>query len=278
MYNDNEYFSFFKRRLFMRKFFIVFLILQSFMINATDYLDELDTMLDQGKYKEGLSKSLDYYKNNSDDLSLVWRVSSFYYFTSTKMSDKNDAISTLDDGINFTKKFIDNKNAEKSTLARINYWYAVLNSEKSRLKGIKASLDMIPTLRELAEKARKLDPSFSGPYHLVAMIDYNLPGLFGGDKFMMGVNIMKAIENDNEDVLYKVDAAEIFYSRNWDVNKKQKETDKQNIKGNPLNKDDREVALDLLNEAFSSYKRMPNPPVRVIDKMKEAEDLLKKLN
>ena len=182
-------------------------------------------------------------------------------------------------GMDISKQFLDITYGEKLTRAEIIFWYTANYGSRGETIGIKESLDIVPDLFNLADRALALDPTFAAPYLLKGRIDSSVPSFLGGDKFRMGVNLSKAILYNPTDMSVLVDSSVAFINRDWNVSDKRKKAinNKGETDGTPSNISDKEYAKKLLNQAIDQYKSLENPTKRDTLKLNEANELLKKL-
>ncbi|HQB62375.1 MAG TPA: hypothetical protein PK899_12050, partial [Spirochaetota bacterium] len=182
---------------------VVVFLLASLLASSVYSLDlaEIDKRLDRGDFldsKKELEKSFDKLNPN---LKILWRIARCYYELSDRAPNKKDTILLCEQGMELLKDYVDVKEGEPIDRAKIVYWYDVLYSRRGKAIGIKESLNIIPELFKLADKAISIYPKFGDPYHLKAAIDDAVPGFLGGDKFRMSENFTKAISYD-ENIIF----------------------------------------------------------------------------
>ncbi|HNZ27756.1 MAG TPA: hypothetical protein PLG34_08045 [Spirochaetota bacterium] len=259
---------------------VVVFLLASLLASSVYSLDlaEIDKRLDRGDFldsKKELEKSFDKLNPN---LKILWRIARCYYELSDRAPNKKDTILLCEQGMELLKDYVDVKEGEPIDRAKIVYWYDVLYSRRGKAIGIKESLNIIPELFKLADKAISIYPKFGDPYHLKAAIDDAVPGFLGGDKFRMSENFTKAISYD-ENIIFLVDAATGFLGRNWDVKKKGAMAAKfGRTDGSPENLSDKEFAKELLQKALEVGKNKDFLSINEKEKIEEAKKNLKKLN
>jgi hypothetical protein len=260
------------------KILIIYLFMSSVMLFSVSSLQDIDTMYHDGKYSEGLDLLLKMHDEKKPDAAIIWRISRMYYEIADviQISDKKEKISQFTKGMNISEKFLNIKEGEKLDRAQLIFWYAANLGARGQTIGIKESLDSIPGLFDLAEKAIAIDPTYAAPYLLKGRIDDAVPFFLGGDKFRMGINLTTAVKLYPDELNVLVDSAGSFIRRNWSVNKKLK----LNIKygktdGTPENLTDKQYANILLEDAVKSYLNIKNPSLRDKQKYNETLRLLK---
>jgi Tetratricopeptide repeat len=65
--------------------------------------------------------------------------------------------------------------------APAHFWLAVNIARWGQTKGIVRSLALLPTVREEIRTVLELDPGFTAVYALAGNVDYEVPGILGGD-------------------------------------------------------------------------------------------------
>ena len=177
-----------------------------------------------------------------------------------------------------SEQFLDIKKGTNLDKAQVIFWYTACYGSRAELIGIKESLDILPDLFNLADKAIKLDPTFAAPYLLLGRIDDAVPFFLGGDKFRMGKNLSKAIEYNPKDMSVLVESGELFLKRGWDSNKKKKMAEKvKDNDGTPQYLSDKEYAKILLKKSLELFKSIKDPSVREKMKYQDAIKLLEKI-
>lgn len=258
--------------------FFIFILNYVNFINSTDF-KIIDDLYHNGKYQEGLTILENEYDTLYPDIKIIWRISRFYYEIADSLPDKNkqEKIEYYTKGMEISALYIEMTDGEKSDRAQLIFWYTACYGSKAELIGIKESLDVIPELFMLADKAIELDPAFAAPYLLLSRVDEEVPALLGGDKFRMGKNLSKAIKNNPEDISVLVESGELFLNRGWDIDKKKKMTEKNGEEdGSPKNLSDKEYAKILIEKALELFKNIDNPSVRDKNNYQLAMELLKK--
>jgi len=277
-------------------------------------LVKVDQMDREGKYVEALALLTEGFDKAKPDPKLVWRISreNFEIIDKQKNISKKEKIDKFTENLNFIKPFFSLKNAEKSDLAKIYYYYAVVLGSRGKVIGIKESIGIIPDLYHLASLAIDLDPGYTGSYLMVAKVDEALSPymVMGGDYYRMGINFMKAMETGPETIINYHDAAIAFLARNWDVNKKKQETESWNkrkisisVKSEkkdklteaekkrllkdyelgcttdltPQDASDKDFAVELFKKAVKIYEQKKEPTARDTREYKDSIVQLKKL-
>lgn len=260
---------------------IIAIFILPFILFSND-LTTLDKLLDEGKYSEALPLAEKLLDTSNKEAEILWRVGKIYYeLADAKKNKKKETISLCEKGMSILKPFINaNILGDAIDKAKVVYWYDVLYARRGKAIGIKESLDIIPELFNLADKAISIYKEFGEPYHLKAMIDDAVPSLFGGDKFRMGINFNNSLKYDPDNLTFLVDAANGFYTRNWDIKKRLAEAKKNNIidDGSPSNLTDKEYASQLIKKAIQIAEKKANTlTFSEKKKYEEAKELVKKI-
>jgi tetratricopeptide (TPR) repeat protein len=264
----------------MKKIFIAAVF--SFLFAKTFFslnFDHVDTLYEEGKYEEGVKILEKEFSKSASDPEIIWRISRFYFELAEEADKKSkkDKIALYTKAMDVARPFLDISYGDKLTRAEIIFWYAASYGSRGEVIGIKESLDTVPELFSLADKAIALDPTFAPAYLLKGRIDSSVPSFLGGDKFRMGVNIGKALYYNSKDMSMLVDSANAFLNRDWEVKKKNSVFKKSGPDGNPADISDKDYAKKLLGEAVELYKTFSKPTKRDGEKFREALDILKKL-
>ena len=264
------------------KFFLI-IILSLFIYNTfyTKDFKTVDDLYHVGKYQEGIKILEKEYNISNPDPEIIWRITRFYFEIADALPDKEkqEKIRYYSKGMDIAKQFLDIKKGTNLDRAQVIFWYTACYGSRAELIGIKESLDILPDLFNLADKAIALDPTFAAPYLLLGRIDDAVPFFLGGDKFRMGKNLSKAIKYNSKDMSVLVDSGELFLKRGWDSNKKKKMAEKSGEDdGTPQDLSDKEYAKFLLDNSLELYKNIKDPSVREKIKYKDALELLKKIN
>lgn len=77
-----------------------------------------------------------------------------------------------------------------------HFWYGANTGRWGQTKGVVRSLFLLPTVREAIETVLALDPTFTAVYSLAGNVDYEVPGLFGGDLDRAETMFRKGLELD----------------------------------------------------------------------------------
>lgn len=253
---------------------IIFLLITTSALTALDnkQTDELHRL---GNYQNELILLTNSFDKNNPQPEIIWRIGRSTFEIAEKINDKELKIKKYQEAIDFLAPYLEINNGTKRERALIIHWYAANLGSKANTQGVLDSLDIVPDLRMLADKAQSIDPTFSDPYFVKARIDDRLPSLLGGDKFRMGSNMSKALELNSTDITVYVDGAKAFYNRNWSAKKKNEIKNKKGKSdGTPLTLSDREYAMKLINIAIKLYENRSNASAR--DKIKYNEALVLK--
>jgi hypothetical protein len=277
-------------------------------------LQKVDQLDKDGKYEDALKLLKEGFDSAKPDAAVLWRMSRENYELADliPLKNKKEKISKFTEGMDIVKPYFGITAGEKIDRAKLFHFYAINLGARGKVIGIKESLDIIPDLYFYASKSLELEPAFSGPYILVAEIDAALcPYLvMGGDYYRMGINYMKALQYESDNLTFYYNAAAGLSARNWDVSKKKSETDKWNSRkesisdsfnknkkmpdadrkkllkdyevkcvndGTPENKSDKEFSIELLNKLVKLYEDKKDHSARDNLQYKNGVALLKKL-
>jgi hypothetical protein len=262
----------------MKKILILLsFVFSCFFCYSVDFL-VVDAAHYNSKYKESLKILQESFDKSSPDPALIWRIGRETYYIANSIKRKKEKIKKFDEGLSFLKVYYDLKNGEIRDRASIIYWYAAIESEKSRLKGINESLDMIPILFKDLDNAIALDPAYGDPYYLKAMVDDIVPAMLGSDKFRMSQNISSAIACDPSNYWYLIDGGKAYINRNWSADKKTKLAKEKGVDdGSPQFIDDRVYGKSLIQKAAELYDSSQIKTKLMTEKIKEAKKILYKL-
>jgi len=270
------------------------LILMIFFISANllilfadkDVIKKADLLDKNGKHEEALKILINSYDEANPDLQIIKRIAMQTFEIAEKIKDKKDKINMYETGIKYSKPYININFGTKRDRAEVIHWYAINYASKMKLLGIfggRESLKIVPTIFELMDECIKIDPSFSGSYLFKAKLYEEVPGFLGGDHFKMGIHYLLAIKyaRENELMMMLIEAANGFYKRNWDLNKKIKESHKNKYSKYDddlyLKVNDKEYAKSLLVKSIDIYDNLKSPSEREKNKYKEAKELLDKI-
>ena len=80
--------------------------------------------------------------------------------------------------------------------AAAHFWYATNTARWGQTKGVLRSLFLLPDVRRGIETVLELDPTFTAVYSLAGYVDYEVPGLLGGDLARAERMFRKGLEQD----------------------------------------------------------------------------------
>ncbi len=80
--------------------------------------------------------------------------------------------------------------------AAAHFWLAVNTARWGQTKGIVRSLSLLPAVREEIRIVLELDPRFTAVYALAGNVDYEVPGILGGDLERAETMFRKGLEQD----------------------------------------------------------------------------------
>ncbi len=258
-----------------------------FVLTGVAVADEftiIDGVSDAGRYAEALELIMNKFDQSSPAAAILWRIGR-EHFNVAESLPKREAIAKLDQGIAFIDRYINSATGTPRDRATLIYWRTVLFSQRSKLIGIFESLGGVPQIFENCLRAVALDPTFGDPYYLMAVVDNAIPAIVGdaakrgeNSKHRMGVNFIKAIERDPQNMFYLVDGAYGFFNRNWNIDTKNRNNETVGFSdGTPANLDDRAFARTLANRAIAVYNGLQTPTVKQTRLYNLARELLTKL-
>lgn len=258
---------------------IVALVILTVGLYSADF-STVDNFIKEGNFTKALTESKAIF-NTEKNATVLWRIGRSYFEIAEKKTDKKEIIGICEEGMSLLKPYVEGTiEGEPIDIARVIYWYDVLFSKKGKAVGIKESLDIMPEMFRLADKAISVYKEIGEPYHLKGMIDEAVPSLFGGNKLRMGVNLNNAMKYDPENIVFLVDAAGAFWGRSWDSNKRGSEALKAGLKtdGTPDKVTDKDYAKQILNKAFAiADKKGSNMSFSEKEKIEYAKKLAQKI-
>ncbi len=270
----------------MRNKFLVFMFLALTMslLYSNEY-KIIDEISDSGKSNQALElleKKLDL---NNPQAEVVWRIAREYYEIGDNLKNSKEMIAKFEEGISFIDKYNKNITGSVRDKAKVIHWWTVLFSRRGKEIGIIESLGNVPEIFNNCYRAIDMDPNYGDPYYLMAMVDDAIPAFIGdaskrgeNAKHRMGINIMKAIEFDPENLYFLVDGAIAFYNRNWNVANKQKNNEKTGKNdGTPVGISDRDFSKTILEKAIKIYNDKSNPTKKDLVLFNKAKSILNKL-
>lgn len=268
-------------------FFIVFIFSTSFAFSETDLAQALKDSYDL-EYKGDMKASYELLKKNYDvnnpKIEINWRLARALFQMSVKITDKNERIKILDEGVFYTKPFLNINEGTKRDQAELIYWYTVNHATKIKLQGVAAGqeiFNIIPEVFKLIDKCIKIDPEFTDAYFFLGIIYDDLPGFLGGDKEKSAFYYIKAIDlvSSEDRFLMQVESSKFFIKRNWTVNKKKsgKKKDISESYNKFLEQSDIEYAKKLLENSIEIYNSDTKHPQRDIDIIPEVNILIEKV-
>jgi len=139
----------------------------------------------------------------------LWQLSRLYYALGDETTDKNQKIEYYEKGQKMAEDLIklNNNNPEG------HFWLGVNLGRIGQVRGVMKSLSLVPTIRREFEKALELDPEHTGAMDGLAVLYYELPGLFGGNLNKSLEYLTKAIAIDSNYAIIYVDFAKVFMKR-----------------------------------------------------------------
>jgi hypothetical protein len=80
--------------------------------------------------------------------------------------------------------------------AAAHFWYATNTGRWGQARGVLRSLFLLPELRREIDTVLELDPNLVGVYLLAGSVDYEVPGMFGGDLARSEARLRRGLELD----------------------------------------------------------------------------------
>ncbi|MHB9155311.1 MAG: tetratricopeptide repeat protein, partial [Endomicrobiales bacterium] len=128
------------------------------------------------------------------------------FLTGDAAEKKDEKIAWYQKGEGYGKKAI----ALDPRSPWAHLWRAVNLGRIGQVKGVMNSLFMVPEIRKEVEKALELNPGMPGALDVRAVINYELPGLFGGNLSKSIEDLEKAIAMDPNYTILYVDMGEAY--------------------------------------------------------------------
>ena len=94
-----------------------------------------------------------------------------------------------------------------------HFWYGTNTGRWGQTKGVLRSLFLLPTVREEIQTVLALNPKFTSVYSLAGSLDYEVPGLFGGDLNRAEEMFRKGLELDPKFTGMRVGLAKVLIKR-----------------------------------------------------------------
>ena len=148
-------------------------------------------------------------EEESGNEEALWQLSRLYYALGDETTDKNQKIEYYEKGQKMAEDLIklNNNNPEG------HFWLGVNLGRIGQVRGVMKSLSLVPTIRREFEKALELDPEHTGAMDGLAVLYYELPGLFGGNLNKSLEYLNKAIVVDSNYAIIYVDFAKVYMKR-----------------------------------------------------------------
>ncbi|MBI5210733.1 MAG: hypothetical protein HY927_12245 [Elusimicrobia bacterium] len=113
-----------------------------------------------------------------DSPEVLWRLGRSLVRVGEGVEKKKDKLAVFVRAQGLLEKAIslDDKNVEA------HYWFGVSMGRQGQLRGIFKSLSMVKVMRREMEAVLKLQPRHGGAHHVLGELNRELPGFLGGDK------------------------------------------------------------------------------------------------
>jgi tetratricopeptide (TPR) repeat protein len=166
------------------------------------------------------------------------------------------------------------------TLARAYFWRGASRAKQGELRGVLNALFMADDVRDDAERAVELDPSYSNSYYMLGQLYDRVPGFpvsFGDNNQSVSYS-REAVKRHEEELAagkvpvrfwdYYVKLAQHLRARGWSASRRERsdsETD------NAVT--DRQEAEELLNYVISNLEMLDNRTIRQQRTLEDAQEL-----
>ncbi len=146
---------------------------------------------------------------DSKNEAALWKFARFYYTYGDQSTDKDEKIDFYEKGKELSEKLIKiNDNNPEG-----HFWLGVNHGRIGQQRGVMKSLSLVPTIRREFEKTLELNPEYTGAMDGLAVLYYELPGLFGGNLDRSLEFLNKALDIDpNYSILY-IDLAKVYIKK-----------------------------------------------------------------
>lgn len=249
----------------MKKFLLSVLLITFVNILYSIDIEKIDKLNHDGNHNEVLSILKDAVNGTQPDPAIIWRTARamFEIADSYDKSRKNDKIALFGETMKVLEPHLDINYGDKYDRAMIVFYYASSLGSRSKEIGIMDSLGSLPEMKRLADKAIEIYPSLASAYFLKAKIEEEVPSLFGGDKFKMGVLFSQALKYGSDDLTILYDSANALYNRNWDDKRKRSLAEKSGDSiDSHITRHDRVIAREIIENGIRHYKTLENPSKR----------------
>lgn len=185
--------------------FIILSLTINEKLNRATYLyenrHEMENYLEECKLL--IEEVLNEDKENEEAL---WNLSKIYYTLGDRATSKEEKFKFYEKGMNLAERLIkiNKKNPEG------HFWYGVNFGRIGQLKGVMKSLSSVPTIKKEFETTLKLNPEHTGAMDGLAVLYYELPGLFGGNLDKSFEFLHKAMEIDSNFSILYIDFAKVY--------------------------------------------------------------------
>lgn len=148
-------------------------------------------------------------EEDSENEEAMWQLSRLYYILGDETTDKNQKFEYYEKGQKTAEDLIKlNDNNPEG-----HFWLGVNLGRIGQVRGVMKSLSLVPTIRREFEKALELDPEHTGAMDGLAVLYYELPGIFGGNLNKSLEYLNKAIAIDSNYAILYVDFAKVYMKR-----------------------------------------------------------------
>lgn len=139
----------------------------------------------------------------------LWKMSRIYYTMGDRAESADEKIKYYEKGKELAEKLIDVNNNHPEG----HFWLGVHLGRIGQARGVMKSLSMVPQIRREFEKTLDLDPEHTGAMDGLAVLYYELPGLFGGNLDRSIEYLNKAAEIDSNYSIIYIDMAKVFIKK-----------------------------------------------------------------
>jgi tetratricopeptide (TPR) repeat protein len=177
----------------MKKIGTLFILIQSIVYNASSFqtpfvtdIKKADALYQEyrntGKQQSlrDAVKAFEQLKEVSpNDYSVLWKYSRACFDLGDDSKQENEKLVYFEKAIESARKAVGiNPNGIEG-----HYWLGVTNAAYGEAKGAYKALSLVDPIRKEMETVIKIDPTYDngGAYMVLGRLDYELPGVFGGN-------------------------------------------------------------------------------------------------
>lgn len=264
--------------------FLFFLLFSTFPLFCEN-LSEVKQLFREGKYEAALDVLYARVEKGDPDFDTLEMMGDTAFEMTETAKNKKTILAVIEKATSVLSQFVDHPSYSNPEKARILHKYNALIAKKAQQLNPLDSLKILPEIFDNAEKTIQLDPSFSEPYFIMLAVDDAAPAIIGdpskrgeNSKHRIGINLIKTLKGDPDNLYFLVEGAAALLNRNWSSEQKRKTAKKEGFDDTtPQNLSDKEYAKELLERAVSVYPELDSPARIETEKYQKALSLLKKL-